>query len=97
MFEEMINDIITELREGFGIPLFYSDGSLTKDIEEGHAYLSVFEKDIDYDSDKIARMLLKNYAYYSYQHIVDDFKVNYAASILEWHFSKIKAVDECEE
>lgn len=94
MNDNTVKEIIKELREGFGIPLFYKDEQIKKDIEEGNAYLSTFIALIEYESDYVARMLLKNYAFYSYQHIVDVYKNNYAESILEWQFSKINTVVE---
>ena len=40
---------------------------------------------------------MKNYVLYAYYKRIDEFKINYASSILEWQFSKFKGVVEDEE
>ena len=39
-------------------------------------------------------MLLKNYAFYSYNKRVDDFRENYSDAIFDWQFNKFKAVHD---
>lgn len=96
MDEELLMNLTDEVRRDFTIPFFYTDESLKNDVLEGDAYLSEFVGDIDYTKDLVARMLLKNYAFYSYNKRVDDFRDNYSDSIFQWQFNKFKAVHDDE-
>lgn len=99
MKDELLKKLTDEVRRDFNIPFFYTDESLKNDVLEGNAYLKEFVGEIDYTVDLVAKMLLKNYAFYSYNKRVDDFRENYSDAIFDWQFSKIKAVhdDETDE
>lgn len=76
--------LIEEIRAEFHIPPYFSDEGLTSYIEEGKAVLDFINPGRDYDTDKIYRMLLKNYVYYAYHNIVNEWEKNYARTILTW-------------
>lgn len=92
-----LNELVGEIREDYCIPLFYSDNILKRNIEAGTAYLRTLYKDADFMDDMVGRELLKEYVFYKYNNRTDEFKINYASSILEWQFSKFKGVVEDEE
>lgn len=92
-----LNELIGEIREDYFIPLFYSDNALKRNIEAGIAYLCTLYKDSDFMDDIVARELLKEYVFYKYNNRTDEFKINYAAGLLEWQMSKFKGVDTDEE
>ena len=76
--------LINEIRAEFHIPPYFSDEGLTSYIEEGKAVLDFINPGRDYDTDKTYRMLLKNYVYYAYHNIVNEWEKNYARIILTW-------------
>ena len=51
------------------------------DFNEADGYFYSLCPDVDYDTDLIARGLLKNYVLYAYYKRIDEFKINYASSI----------------
>lgn len=93
----ILGQLIEEIREGFQIPPFYQDSSLRLDINEADCYLCSLIPNIDYNTDLIARGFLKNYVFYAYYKRTDEFKINYANSLLEWQFSKFEGVDNDEK
>lgn len=95
--DKTLEQLIDEMRDGFQIPHFYKDSSLKMDFNEADGYFYSLYPDVDYDTDLIVRGLLKNYVLYAYYKRIDEFKINYASSILEWQFSKFKGVVEDEE
>ncbi|WP_279000969.1 hypothetical protein [Thomasclavelia cocleata] len=92
-----LNELVDEIREDYCIPLFYSDNALKRNIKAGIAYLCTLYKDSDFMDDIVVRELLKEYVFYKYNNRADEFKTNYAASLLEWQMSKFKGVDTDEE
>lgn len=76
--------IIYEIREEFQIPPFFEDEQLMNYVKEGKARLNSLNPGRDPDTDLTFRSLLKNYAYYAYQHRIDDWERNYQSLILSW-------------
>lgn len=79
-----MEELITEIREDYQIPPYFSDKGIKRLITEGMAYLSVLNPGCDVQSDVVYRSLVKNYSYYAYHHKVDEFQKNYAEMILTW-------------
>ena len=92
--EYILAELIDEMRMGFQIPFFYDDVAIENDLREGDMFLKTLVDEIDYEKDLVARMLLKNYAFYSYNNCIDDFKENYSSTMLQWQLSKIKVVND---
>lgn len=86
-----MEEFVLEIREDYQIPPYFSDASLRRIVDEGKAYFEMLNPGADFETDTTYRMLLKNYAYYSYHHRVDEFKTNYASLILTWQMeSEVK-------
>jgi len=79
-----MEELITEIREDYQIPPYFSNESLLRIINEGMAYLDRLNPGCNVQSDLVYRALVKNYSYYSYHHRIDEFEKNYAGMILTW-------------
>lgn len=82
--EESVTAIVSEIREDFQIPPYADDKIFERYVSEGHAYFSQLADQPDYDTDLEYRSLLKNYVYYAYHHIINEFLENYKSAILTW-------------
>jgi len=78
--------LITEIREDYQLPPYVSDTVITRYIQEGEAFFNSLAISVDYDSDLELRSLLKNYVYYAWNHVLNEFQENYSRSILKWQF-----------
>ena len=83
-----MEDLIKELREDFQIPPYASDAILKRYLTEGSAYFKNLVPGADFDTDQTFRSLLKNYAYYAYNHVLNEFFENYRKSILGWQIGQ---------
>lgn len=82
-----IDDLITEVKTDYQIPSFISDDSIRRYAEEGIAYFqSLVVGTVDYETDKQLRGLLKNYIYYAYEHVTNEFRDNFKPMILSWQW-----------
>lgn len=79
----MLETMITEVREEFQIPPYFSNEGIYNYLKEGEARLKFLNPLAD-ETDVTYRMLLKNYVYYAYHHKVNEFEENYASLILSW-------------
>ena len=83
-----MENLIKELREDFQIPPYASDDTLQRFLTEGIAYFTNLVPDADFDKDQIYRSLLKNHAYYAYNHVLNEFYENYKKTILGWQIGQ---------
>lgn len=81
---ELISELVSEVREEFQIPPYFSDQAIENYIKEGKARLDTLNPERDLETDQTFRMLLKNYVYYAYHHKVNEWEENYASLILSW-------------
>ena len=89
-----LTDVRDEVRAEFHIPPFFSDSDLERLVNQSDAYLSMLVDGINYDSDLVARDLLKYRVYYAYNGKTNQFDSDFAHNILTWQFSKINGVTE---
>lgn len=81
--EELIN-IVDEVREEFHIPPYISDIVMLRKAKECFHVLKNLNPPADLETDLDFRRLLKNFIYYSYTGISDQFMKNYQEDILTW-------------
>ena len=82
-----IDDLVTEVKTDYQIPSFIPDDSIKRYAEEGIAYFqSLVVGTVDYETDKQLRGLLKNYIYYAYEHVTNEFRDNFKPMILSWQW-----------
>ena len=82
-----IDDLITEVKTDYQIPSFISNETIQRYAEEGLAYFnSLVAGELDYETDKQLRGLLKNYIYYAYEHVTNEFRENFQPMILSWQW-----------
>ena len=79
-----MEELIEEFKEDYNIAPYISDAKIKRRMEEGEAALLALNPGCDYNTDKIYRMLLKNYTYYAINNITENFFENYAKVILTW-------------
>ncbi len=82
-----MSEIVAEVRIEFHIPPYFEDSALMRYATEGEDYLLRLNPGRSIDADNIYRMLLKNYIYYAYHGKVNEYKINYAESILNWQLT----------
>lgn len=86
-----IKRLIDDIRADFHIPPFFPDAGLINYVEEGKAVLEQINPGRSYDQDMVYRMLLKNYVYYAYHNITNEWEKNYSRMILNWQLgSEVK-------
>jgi hypothetical protein len=88
---ESNNKLILETREECHIPPYFTDDNLLILINEG--IYNIGKKNptsIDVDLDLTFRTLVKNYVFYSYNHQLDEFWINYNSSILAWQWGTLE-------
>lgn len=83
MTEEVLKQLVKEVRDEFQIPPYFPDTSLTNYAKEGEAFLQS-KKSHDIETDMTARSLLKNYINYAYFKRLDEFENNYNHNIVGW-------------
>lgn len=76
--------LVKEIREEFRIPPYYEDAVIERNIKEGEFRLSRLNPGRDIEQDLMYRNLVKNYVYYAFNNVINEFFENYASSILEW-------------
>ncbi len=76
--------LVKEIREEFRIPPYYEDAAIERNIKEGEFRLSQLNPGRDIEQDLTYRNLVKNYVYYAFNNVINEFFENYASSILEW-------------
>lgn len=81
--------LIKEVRGEFQIPPYFSDESLGNYINEGKSRFLSLVNDANFDTDLVARALLKNYVHYAYFKKSNEFMKDYCDEILSWQFSKL--------
>ena len=82
-----IDNLVTEAKTDYQIPSFISDETIKRYAEEGIAYFSsLIAGTPDYEADKQLRGLLKNYIYYAYEHVTNEFRDNFQKTILSWQW-----------
>ena len=87
MNEDQLIRIISEVRSEFQIPPYFSDEGLKNYAREGEVHLLSLNPGRDVDKNLKYRMLLKNYVYYAYHHVLNEFSQNYASDILGWQLN----------
>lgn len=82
-----IDNLISEVKTDYQIPSFISNETIQGYAEEGIAYFSSLVAGTpDYEADKQLRGLLKNYIYYAYEHVTNEFYENFKQIILLWQW-----------
>ena len=82
-----IDNLIAEVKTDYQIPSFISNDTIQRYAEEGIAYFSSLVAGTpDYETDKQLRGLLKNYIYYAYEHVTNEFIENFQKAILTWQW-----------
>ena len=76
--------LVKEIREEFRIPPYYEDAVIERNIKEGEFRLSRLNPGRNIEQDLMYRNLVKNYVYYAFNNVINEFFENYASSILEW-------------
>lgn len=76
--------LVKEIREEFRIPPYYEDAAIERNIKEGEFRLSRLNPGRNIEQDLMYRNLVKNYVYYAFNNVINEFFENYASSILEW-------------
>lgn len=76
--------LVKEIREEFRIPPYYEDTAIERNIKEGEFRLSRLNPGRNIEQDLMYRNLVKNYVYYAFNNVINEFFENYASSILEW-------------
>ena len=76
--------LVSEVRREFQIPPYFPDDALQNYLREGKERLDKLNPGRDIEKDHTFRMLLKYYAYYAYNHKVNEWEQNYANTILSW-------------
>ena len=76
--------LVKEIREEFRIPPYYEDAAIERNIKEGEFRLSRLNQGRNIEQDLMYRNLVKNYVYYAFNNVINEFFENYASSILEW-------------
>lgn len=84
------NELISEIRGEFQIPPYFSDAALSNYINEGKQRFLSLVNDTDFDTDIVARTLLKNYVHYAYYKRINEFMKDYSEEILSWQFSRLE-------
>lgn len=79
----MFEQLISEFKEDFQIPPFYSDKTLLNYAREGYQYLNS-KKEFNLETDLTGRSLLKNYMLYAYYKKLDEFETNYLSNVYGW-------------
>ena len=90
-------DFIDEFREDYQIPPYVSDETLIRFAKEGEAALGRLVLTVDFSTDLTARSLLKNYMYYAFNLVTNEFWENYSRDILQWQWEHEEHPAEEEE
>lgn len=91
------NALISEFRTDYQIAPYVADGTLERFAKEGEAALSRLVLSVDFESDLIARSLLKNYMYYAMNHVTNEFWENYRNDVTQWQWEHEESEEEEEE
>lgn len=84
MEEDVLQQLICEVRQEFQIPPYFKDDGLKNYVLEGSAYLLGLNPGRNVETDMMYRSLLKNYVNYAFHHQTNEWRQNYASLILEW-------------
>ena len=89
---ELIQEFIPE----FQIPPYVTEKEIKNYAVEGQAYLEGQVPSANFVADPTARMLLKNYMYYAYNHAVAEYLQNYEVAIRTWQMNVPIVIDQPE-
>lgn len=92
MNESIIDSFITELRNE-GIPPYCKNETLKQYLYQANGALERYVEDIDYTNDFTARDLIKNYVWYAFNKMSNEFFVNYGDTLVSWQISKVQVGD----
>lgn len=94
MDDSILVDLVDEVRADYQIPPYTPDGVIVRAVRESAARLSsLVEAAINWYEDHTARELLKARAYYSLNHVLDEFEKNYGHEIRAWQLG-MEAAEE---
>lgn len=82
--------LISEMREEYQIPPFFTDTMLETLISDSMYYFQKLYDRVDFDIDRSARELLKVRVFYAYNKRLDEFAENYANDIVRWQMQYVK-------
>lgn len=89
--------LISEFRTDYQIAPYVVDGTLERFAKEGEAALSSLVLSADFETDLVARSLLKNYMYYALNHVTNEFWENYRNDVTQWQWEHDDSAGEDEE
>lgn len=78
--------LISEFRTDYQVAPYVSVETLTRLANEGERALSNLVLSVDFETDLVARSLLKNYMYYAMNHVTNEFWENYRNDITQWQW-----------
>lgn len=87
MTEDNIHILCVEIRRDNQIPPYIADDVIHDYIKDGEAELSNMVNDVDFETDIVARSILKTYVLYAHHKMLDEFYVNHASRLLSWQLS----------
>lgn len=97
MDDGILIDLVDDVRADFQIPPYTPGNVILQAVKESAARLSsLVETEIDWNEDDTARELVKARAYYSLNHVLDEFEKNYGHEIRAWQLG-MEVADETDE
>lgn len=98
MNDGILIDLVDDVRADYQIPPYTPGNVILRAVKESAARLSsLVETEIDWNEDDTARELVKARAYYSLNHVLDEFEKNYGHEIRAWQLGMEVAEDETDE
>lgn len=97
MKEYDLTGLIDEVRDDFQIPPYIKDVTISRAVSESAARIGSLVEEMDLETDKIARGLVKNRAYYVINHITEEFEPAYGHEIRAWQLGMEVTEDETDE
>lgn len=86
---QYIDAIVREFREGYQIPPYFTDEAIISIAKEAYAYLEAINPRINISTDLVARNLMKNRMFYSYNHRELSFAEDYNSDLTTWQLNSI--------
>lgn len=97
MDDGILIDLVDDVRADYQIPPYTPGNVIYRAVKESAARLSsLVETEIDWNEDDTARELVKARAYYSLNHVLDEFEKNYGHEIRAWQLG-MEVADETDE
>lgn len=89
-----IDSIVSEVREEFHIPPYFSDKHLKNFVKEAIQYIENLNPTCDIDEDYTAMSLLKYRVFYAYNNKLSEYYEDFRTSIISWQMQSFGAETE---